>query len=195
VSAAVAPPPGGRPREALNRRVLLVGLILVGTLIFFLGSGLRHDPREVISPLIGKPAPPFALADLDGRELRLEQLRGQPVVLNFWATWCVPCAAENPIFAAMARRYAGRVRFVGVVYQDSTDAIRAYERQRGSWGPTLVDPGSQSAIRYGVYGVPETFLIDSRGVIYEKVTGAVTYDGLARSLDAMLGAGGLEKKL
>jgi cytochrome c biogenesis protein CcmG/thiol:disulfide interchange protein DsbE len=84
---------------------------------------------------------------------------------------------------------------VSVVYQDSQEAIRAYEQQRGSWGPTLVDPGSQSAIRYGVYGVPETFLIDARGVIREKVTGPVSYEGLARSLEAMLVAGPLQEKL
>lgn len=170
----------------MNRRVLIVGGLLVAPLLVMLASGLRHDPREVVSPLIGKPAPEFALTDLDGRTLRLVDLRGQPVVVNFWATWCQPCAAENPIFAALARRYAGRARFVSVIYQDTPEAIRAYERQRGSWGPALVDPESRTAIRYGVYGVPETFVIDARGVIHEKVTGMVSFDGLTRSLEALL---------
>ncbi len=170
----------------MNRRVLLIGGILVAPLLVMLASGLRHDPREVVSPLIGKPAPEFTLSDLEGRTLRLEDLRGQPVVVNFWATWCQPCAAENPIFAALARRYAGRARFVSVIYQDTPEAIRDYERQRGSWGPALVDPDSRTAIRYGVYGVPETFVIDARGVIHEKVTGMVSFDGLTRSLEALL---------
>lgn len=170
----------------MNRKVLLVGLILVAPLIFVLASGLRYDPREVVSPLIGRPAPEFALSDLAGRAIRLEDLRGQPVVLNFWATWCQPCAVENPIFAAMSRRYAGRVRFVSVIYQDSPEAVRAYEQLRGSWGPTLTDPESRIAIRYGVYGVPETFIIDSKGLIHEKVTGMVSFAGLSRSLEAML---------
>jgi len=170
----------------VNRKVLLIGLILVAPLIVMLASGLRHDPREVVSPLIGRPAPEFALSDLEGRRLALEDLRGQPAVVNFWATWCQPCAAENPIFSALARRYDGRVRFVSVIYQDSPEAIRAYERERGSWGRTLVDPESRTAIRYGVYGVPETFLIDPKGLVHEKVTGMVSFDGLERSLEAML---------
>ena len=170
----------------MNRKVLLVGLLLVAPLLVMLASGLRHDPREVISPLIGRPAPEFVLSDLEGRTLRLADLRGQPVVVNFWATWCQPCAAENPIFAALARRYAGRVRFISVIYQDTPEAIRAYERQRGSWGPALVDPDSRTAIQFGVYGVPETFLIDSQGLVHEKVTGMVSFDGLTRSLEAML---------
>ncbi len=170
----------------MNRKVLLIGLILVAPLLVMLGSGLRHDPHEVVSPLIGRPAPDFTLADLDGRPLALAELRGQPVVVNFWATWCQPCAAENPIFAALARRYSGRARFVSVIYQDTPEAIRAYELQRGSWGPALVDPESRTAIRYGVYGVPETFVIDAKGVIHEKVTGMVSFDGLSRSLEALL---------
>lgn len=170
----------------MNRKVLLVGLLLVAPLLVMLGSGLRHDPHEVVSPLIGRPAPDFTLADIDGRPLALAELRGQPVVVNFWATWCQPCAAENPIFAALARRYAGRARFVSVIYQDTPEAIRAYELQRGSWGPALVDPESRTAIRYGVYGVPETFVIDAKGVIHEKVTGMVSFDGLSRSLEALL---------
>ena len=179
----------------MNRKVLLIGLILVAPLLIMLGSGLRHDPREVISPLIGQPAPDFTLADLDGRPLALAELRGQPVVINFWATWCQPCAAENPIFAALARQYAGRARFISVIYQDTPQAIRAYERQRGSWGPALVDPESRTAIRYGVYGVPETFIIDPHGVVREKVTGMVSYDGLTRSRDAALAARTVGDKL
>ena len=179
----------------MNRKVLLIGLILVAPLLIMLGSGLRHDPREVISPLIGQPAPDFTLADLDGRLLALAEQRGQPVVINFWATWCQPCAAENPIFAALARQYAGRARFISVIYQDTPQAIRAYERQRGSWGPALVDPESRTAIRYGVYGVPETFIIDPHGVVREKVTGMVSYDGLTRSLDAALAARTVGDKL
>lgn len=170
----------------MNRKVLLVGALLVAPLLVMLASGLRHDPREVISPLIGQPAPPFELADLSGRKLALADLRGQPLVVNFWATWCQPCAAENPIFAALARRYAGRVRFVSIIYQDTPEAIRAYELARGSWGPSLVDPESRTAIRYGVYGVPETFVIDGQGTIRDKVTGMVSFDGLSRTLEGLL---------
>ena len=170
----------------MNRKVLLIGLLLVAPLLVMLASGLRHDPHEVVSPLIGRPAPEFTLSDLDGRPIALADLRGQPVVVNFWATWCQPCAAENPIFLALARRYSGRARFVSVIYQDTAEAIRAYEQLRGSWGPTLIDPESRTAIRYGVYGVPETFVIDPQGTIHEKVTGMVSFESLSRSLEAML---------
>jgi cytochrome c biogenesis protein CcmG/thiol:disulfide interchange protein DsbE len=116
-------------------------------------------------------------------------------VVNFWATWCQPCAAENPIFAALARRYAGRARFISVIYQDTPQAIRTYERLRGSWGPALVDPDSRTAIQYGVYGVPETFLIDAQGLVHEKVTGMVSFDGLTRALESMLAARNPGEKL
>ena len=140
---------------------------------------------------VGSEAPEFALpgapgGSFAGRFRLVDHLHRRPVVVLFWATWCQPCAAENPIFAALARRYAGRVRFLSVIYQDTPEAIRAYERQRGSWGPALVDPDSRTAIQFGVYGVPETFLIDAQGVIREKVTGMVSFDGLNRSLETML---------
>ena len=94
--------------------------------------------------------------------------------------------ALSPIFAALARRYAGRARFVSVIYQDTPEAIRAYEQQRGSWGPALVDPESRTAIRYGVYGVPETFVIDQAGVIRYKHIGPVTPQVLRDKIEPLL---------
>jgi cytochrome c biogenesis protein CcmG/thiol:disulfide interchange protein DsbE len=136
--------------------VLAVGALLTIPVIVFLAIGLRHDPHQIDSPLIGKPAPPFALADLEGNVVRLEDLRGTPVLLNFWATYCVPCVAEHKTFMTGERVLGERLRLL--------------LEQRGEWGRTLVDPGSQVAIAYGVYGVPETYLIDAEGIVIDKIT-------------------------
>lgn len=166
----------------MNRKVLLGGLAVAVPLLIFLALGFRSNPNEIESPLIGKPAPVFKLRDLDDRVVDLQQFAGRPVVLNFWATWCVPCVAEHGTFRQAAARYGSRVSFLGVVYQDEAPAIRAFLQRYGNWGPTLLDPDVSVAIAYGVYGVPETFVIDPRGKIAKKFTGEV--DG--RELDAVL---------
>jgi cytochrome c biogenesis protein CcmG/thiol:disulfide interchange protein DsbE len=155
----------------VNRKVLWIGTALVVPLVGFLAFAFRNDPRIVKSPLVGQPAPEFRLRALDGEELALSEIAGQPVMVNFWATWCQPCIAEHPVLLEAARRHAGRVRFVGVIYDDEPEAIRRFVERHGSWGPNLEDPGAEAAIRYGVYGAPETFFIDGQGVVRRKVTG------------------------
>ncbi|MEE8278577.1 MAG: redoxin domain-containing protein [Thermoanaerobaculia bacterium] len=170
----------------MNRTVLLVGLLLITPLLIFLALSFRSDPTVIESPLIGKPAPSFTLEDLDGRVIGLEDLRGRPVVLNFWATWCQPCVVEHPVLLAGARHYAGQVEFLGVIYQDQPELIRGFFEQRGAWGPALIDPEVEVAIAYGVYGAPETFFIDADGIIVEKVTGLLDPTSLARIVDSLL---------
>jgi cytochrome c biogenesis protein CcmG/thiol:disulfide interchange protein DsbE len=173
----------------MNRTVLIVGALLITPLLIFLALSFGKDPRAIDSPLIGKPAPDFALETLDGELVRLADLKGQPVVINFWATWCQPCIAEHPVLQEGARRYAGRVQFLGVIYQDEPESIRSFIRQRGAWGPSLVDDDGTVAIAYGVYGAPETYFVDSAGVIVEKVTGPVYPKVLASLLDGLLQTG------
>lgn len=164
--------------------IVVIGSVLTIPVLVFLAIGLRHDPHQIDSPLIGKPAPPFALEDLEGNLVRLADLRGTPVLLNFWATWCVPCMAEHQTFMSGQRMLDGRLELVGVIYHDETSLIRRFLAQRGSWGPTLIDPGSKVAIAYGVYGVPETYLIDAEGVVVDKVAAPlVTPDHLFGWLD------------
>jgi len=170
----------------MNRTVLIVGAVIVVPLLVFLALAFQSDPRQIDSPLVGKTAPPFALTDLEGRLWQLEDLRGKPVVINFWATWCQPCMVEHPILIAGSRRYGDDVQFLGVIYQDRPAAIQRFLDRSGSWGPSLVDEGSQVAIAYGVYGAPETFFIDPDGVIVEKVVGIVTPEILAEHLGGML---------
>ena len=172
----------------MNRKALVIGVLLVTPLLVFLALSFRSDPRQIDSPLIGKPAPVFALADLDGNVYRLAELRGRPVVLNFWATWCQPCIVEHPVLQAGARRYRGQVEFLGVVYQDEPDKIRRFITERGAWGPSLVDPDVKVAIAYGVYGAPETFFIGADGMVAEKITGPVDPRTLKRILDSLLAA-------
>lgn len=170
----------------MNRWVLVVGAVVVVPLLVFLAMGFRFDPRAIDSPLVGKPAPSFVLTDMDGNRFDLEELRGTPVVLNFWASWCQPCIVEHPVLRAAAQRYQGRVHFLGVIYQDEPANIRRFLARYGAWGPSLVDPGGKVAIAYGVYGAPETFFISPDGVIVEKVTSAVDPNLLVSILDSFL---------
>ncbi len=173
----------------MNRKVLIVGALIVTPLLVFLALSFGKDPRAIDSPLVGRAAPDFALRGLDGEMVRLADLRGKPVVINFWATWCQPCIAEHPVLQAGAKQYEGSVEFLGVIYQDEPENIQAFIDRRGAWGPSLVDDAGTVAIAYGVYGAPETFFIDRDGVIIKKATGALHPNELANLLNGMLSSG------
>jgi len=170
----------------VNRRVLLVGSLIVVPLLVFLALSFGKDPRAIESPLIDAPAPGFALFDLDGQPVDLAELRGQPVMINFWATWCQPCIVEHPALQAAARRYEGRAHFIGIVYQDDAALIRSFIASRGGWGRTLLDPDGETAIAFGVYGAPETFFIDADGTVVRKVTGAMGIDFVSGIIEGLL---------
>ncbi len=170
----------------MNNKVLIVGALLILPLLAVLAVAFRFDPHTVESPLVGKKAPDFALQDIDGNLYRLSDLRGKPVVINFWATFCPPCYQEHPVFLSASERHADDVVFLGVIYQDTPQKIRRWESQLGSWGPALVDEEGKVAIAYGVYGPPETFFIDREGMIAEKVIGAVPEPFMRTVLDTLL---------
>lgn len=137
------------------------GLAIVGTLVLavVLADRFGTDPNLVASPLIGQTAPEATLPRLDGRgDLDLAELRGQVVVVNFWASWCVACRAEHDDLVATASAFQARgVVFVGVVYQDDPESARGFLDEMG-WGDNyeyVLDPGSRAAISFGVFGVPE----------------------------------------
>lgn len=156
----------------MNRRVLLAGLGVVVPLIVLLVLNIGRDPHAISSPLVGRPAPPFALAPVGGGEpVSLAQLQGRPVVLNFWATWCVPCVQEHPLLLSAAQQLGEEVQFFGIVYQDEEENARGWLRRHGSAYPSLVDPQSKTAIAYGIIGVPETYFIDPEGTIVAKHIG------------------------
>ncbi len=167
----------------MNRTVLIVGVLIAVAVVGILFLGLGKDPQAIDSPLIGRAAPPFALRDVGtGKTVSLDQFRGKPVVLNFWATWCGPCYEEHPVLVANARMLQPNVQFLGVVFQDSEDKIQNFLNQRGTAYPTLVDDAGKTAIAYGVGGVPETFFLDANGTIRAKFSGPLSGDLLQANL-------------
>lgn len=164
---------------------VLGGVILLTLLLSF---GLSRDPTVIRSALVDRTAPDFALRTLDGSAtVRLADLRGQVVVLNFWASWCADCRIEHPNLAEAWQRYRDRgVVLLGVAFQDRPSASRAYLADFGGDWPQLSDPGSRTALAYGVYGVPETFVIGTDGRVAFKQIGPVNYDRLSREITSLL---------
>lgn len=153
-----------------------------------LAYGFRTDPRAIPSPLVGRPGAPFSLTTFDGKPVGLEGLRGQVVVLNFWASWCFPaCYEEAPILEAGWRSYRERGLVVlGVNIQDTEEKALRFIQQFGITFPNAPDPKGKVSIDYGVYGVPETFLIDRRGMIRDKHVGAVTESYFRSKVEPLL---------
>ena len=159
----------------MNRKVLIVGCAVTLPLIGLLLLGLGRDPKQIDSPLIGQRAPTFRLTPVGGgEEVTLESLRGKVVVLNFWATWCVPCYEEHPVLVEAARRTSGDPVFVGIVYEDDEAKVSAFLAKQGGSYPSLMDDNGKTAIAYGVYGVPESFFLSPDGKISSKYVGPLT---------------------
>jgi len=157
----------------MNRYLLPLGIFVA--LVLLLGVGLSLNPREVPSPLIGKPAPRFQLPQLHDptKSFSPDEMRGKVWVLNVWASWCVGCRDEHPILADFAK--TGLVPMFGLNYKDQrSDAIAWLKRYGDPYQVSLVDTDGRVGIDYGVYGVPETYVIDKQGVIRYKRIGPVT---------------------
>ncbi len=191
MSHSEAPIAPARPRGA--RRVRWTALTVAATAVIIagvIGSRLGTDPTLVASPLLGKPAPAERLPYLErSGALSLADLKGQIVVVNFWASWCVACRKEHPALLAAAAAYRDNgVRFVGIDYQDQrSQAIRFLGEMGRSQGYAyVVDRDSTAAIDFGIFGVPETFFIDRRGVVVAKITGKSTFSLLAATLEQIL---------
>jgi cytochrome c biogenesis protein CcmG/thiol:disulfide interchange protein DsbE len=171
----------------INRIALVLGAVIAIPLLIFLALGFRHDPEVIESPLIGKPAPEFVLRDFGGGAVDFESLRGKPVVLNFWASWCQPCVMEHPVLIEAAQKYAGRVAFVGVVpSEDTSEAVERFTRRFGKWGPVYHDADGKVSIAYGVFKLPETYFVSGEGKIVSKVAGPLDEQSLAANLEAVL---------
>jgi cytochrome c biogenesis protein CcmG/thiol:disulfide interchange protein DsbE len=168
-------------------KTLLIPLASV-PVILLLAYGFKTDPRAIPSPLVTKLAPAFTLATFDGPQLSLASLRGTPVVVNFWASWCYPaCYEEAPHLEAAWRKYKDRgLIMVGVAIQDKEANAREFLKRFSFSFPNGMDPGSKIAIDYGIYGVPETLFIDRQGRIAYKHVGALTPALLDTQIEALL---------
>ena len=171
----------------MKKLVFIVPLVLFGILVFFLGRGLKLDPRELPSPLIDKPAPAFALTRLDdpARTVRRDDMLGRVWLLNVWASWCVACREEHPALLAFSKTKS--VPLVGLNYKDTRPEGLAWLQQLGDpYDMSIFDQNGRVGIDFGVYGVPETFVIDKRGVVRFKHVGPLTPELLKTKLEPIL---------
>jgi len=166
---------------------LVCTLGVFGALVLLLGVGLGLNPREVPSPLIGKPAPAFELPLLaaPGKTFSQKEMLGKVWVLNVWASWCQPCLVEHPQITRLAA--SGAAPVVGLNYKDARDdALPWLARNGNPFFATVYDGAGRIAIDYGVYGVPETYVIDRSGVIRYKRIGPVTPEILKEKIEPLL---------
>ncbi len=183
---------GGRRRSLRKRRIvifLLVILLSAGFLVL-LGSQVltpaQNQSSAAVNPLLGKPAPDFTLASLGTRPapaIHLASLKGKPVMLNFWASWCDVCKAEAPLLQSTWQRVQSQgVVFVGIDIQDIRSDGLNFLQTYGITYPNVVDADGSVTINYGVTGVPETFFLNRQGVIVKKVIGELTERTLQSNL-------------
>ncbi|MDP1649916.1 MAG: DsbE family thiol:disulfide interchange protein [Rubrivivax sp.] len=171
----------------MKRWQYLLPLALFAVLLGFLAVGLNLNPREVPSPLIGKPVPAFELARLDDPAVKVTQadLQGQVWILNVWASWCAACREEHPLLVDFARR--STVPLYGLNYKDKREDGLAWLARFGNpYKASLIDADGRVGIDFGVYGVPETFVIDKQGVIRFKQIGPVTPEVLRDRIEPLL---------
>jgi cytochrome c biogenesis protein CcmG/thiol:disulfide interchange protein DsbE len=161
----------------------LLPLVLFVVLAVFLAFGLTRDPREIPSPLINKPAPAFTLPQLadPSKSFSSKDMRGKVWLLNGWASWCVACRDEHPVLVELAR--TGVVPVYGLDYKDERRSGLAWLEEFGNpYALSISDTDGRVAIDYGIYGVPETFVIDREGVVRYKHTGPVTVEALQKKI-------------
>ena len=182
----------------MNWKRATIALLVAVPVIALFAYGFTRNPSEIPSPLPGRQAPQFTLAVLRPGELspspmagdtvRLAGLTGKVVVVNFFASWCLPCRGEHAALSETARHYSDRpAQFLGVLYNDEPAAgLRWIDEMGGMTYPALVDSESRTAIDYGLYGVPETFIIDPKGRVAHKELGPITAPILRRVIDSIL---------
>jgi cytochrome c biogenesis protein CcmG/thiol:disulfide interchange protein DsbE len=162
-------------------------VLLIGLFGFGIWWNTRHDQREVPSPLIGKPAPAYQLPLLHDPSSTLgkSEMLGQPYLINVFASWCIACGEEHPVLMREARQLG--VPLIGYDYKDHPDDAKAWLAKHGNpYSMVVTDRDGATAINFGVYGAPETFLIDAKGIIRYKRIGPLTPQVIAEKLEPMI---------
>lgn len=170
-------------RRKMKSWRLVLPLAVFIVLVAFLWVGLSRDPREVPSPLVDKAAPAFQLVQLHApdKQLSTADMKGQVWLLNVWASWCVSCRVEHPLLVELAK--ANIVPVIGLNYKDKRDLGLDWLKQNGDpYTLSVVDADGRVGIDFGVYGVPETFVIDKNGVIRYKQIGPITAEALEQKI-------------
>ena len=181
VRSADPAPPG---RHTTRWAALAVGVV-VAALVVMLATRPQASDVVATSPIVGQPAPEVEGPGLDGDVLRLSDLRGRWVVVNFFATWCIPCVREHPELVRFSDRHpAEEVQVLSVMYDDQPADVAEFFREQGGAWPVVDDVGAK--VDFGVRGVPESFLVDPDGVVRTRLVGGVT----AKGLDTLLGQAG-----
>lgn len=174
--APFRPESGPRPRRRRRWAALVAVVALTAGMAVVLSTGFGRDPAVVRSALIGQPAPPLAGQTLDGGRLDLRDYRGKVVLVNFWASWCEACKEEHPVLVAAQRRLNDLgLQVIGVDMNDTrTDAKRFLKQMGGANYPSVFDPQAKIAAAWGVFGIPETYVVDRDGTIVAKKVGVIT---------------------
>lgn len=168
----------------------IIPALIFAALVAFFAIGLKRDPRYIPSPLIGKPAPAFRLSTVEdpNRTVSSQELQGKPYVLNVWGTWCVECRREHEVLLQIAR--AGVVPIVGLNSKDELPLAQQWLSQLGNpYAVTAFDPEGRVSIDWGVYGAPETFLVDAHGIVQYKYISALTMEVWEREFLPRIRAG------
>lgn len=164
----------------------MIPLSIFAVLVIILAIGLTLDPKQVPSPLVGKPAANFTLPQLySNSPFSPQQLQGQVWLLNIWASWCVSCKQEHKLLVAFSQDFP--IPIVGLNYKDDIQEAKNWLNELGNpYQFTVQDSQGQAGIDWGVYGVPETFVIDSQGIIRHKFTGPLTKESINNTLIPLL---------
>lgn len=167
----------------------ITALLMPILLLAVLGGVLLARSGALTGPMarIGAPAPAFSLAGLDGSPVRLDELAGRPVIVNFWASWCAPCVREFALLEEAAAAHRGEdLAVIGIVYADRPEAAAAFMADNGAKWTAAIDPGGDVARAYGIYGPPETFFIGRDGIVAGHQIGELTPADMERQLSTIL---------
>lgn len=156
----------------MRNKGLILGAVLLASAVVFIGLMSMETPR-IVKATVGLDAPDALLSDIKGGSINISGLKGTVLFINFWASWCKPCREEMPAIQALYNRFRddGRFRMMMVLYKDDYEKASAYMKENNFQFPVMIDKDGKAAGMYGITGVPETYIIDKKGILKEKIIG------------------------